>query len=411
MMGRNLPWLYTNRALRSFSTAFLTVVFPLYLAVSGYSAAKIGLVLSLSGIVSVVLLATVGVLADSGRKRSLIGLGVLAVLGGLAMALSPAMWVVVLASGLGGVGKGGGAGSGGSWGPFLPAEQPLLADSVTSANRTKVFGQISFVGVITGAAGSLVAVVPAFLHNRGWSWIAGYHVLFIASAGLAVVMILSALPLRESRRPSPSSKAPPADAPPISFRQLIGRLGLTNSLNGLAMGFMGPLLTYWFYRRYGAGTAELGMFYAVVNLATAVPYLLASKVAKRMGAVNAVSVTRALSVVSLLAMAFMPAFWEAALWFLVRMVFNSLGMPTRQSYTMGVSDDRYRSRVAAFSTLPAQVTAMISPVIGGVAMETMLDFPIFGAAFFMSLNVVAYSMAFRHVLPPEETDHAKHPAT
>lgn len=82
------------------------------------------------------------------------------------MALSPAMWVVVLASGLGG------AGSGGSWGPFLPAEQRLLADSVTSANRTKVFGQISFVGVITGAAGSLVAAVPAVLHNRGWSWIA-----------------------------------------------------------------------------------------------------------------------------------------------------------------------------------------------------------------------------------------------
>lgn len=77
-MGRNLPWVYTNRALRSLSTAFLTVVFPLYLAVSGYSAAKIGLVLSLSGIVSVVLLATVGVLADSGRKRSLIGLGCLA---------------------------------------------------------------------------------------------------------------------------------------------------------------------------------------------------------------------------------------------------------------------------------------------------------------------------------------------
>lgn len=43
-----------------FFHGILTVVFPLYLAVSGYSAAKIGLVLSLTRIVSVVLLATVG---------------------------------------------------------------------------------------------------------------------------------------------------------------------------------------------------------------------------------------------------------------------------------------------------------------------------------------------------------------
>ena len=405
-MSQNLRWLYVNRGLRSFATAFLTVVLPLYLAVSGYTAVQIGLVISLSGVVSIVLLAAVGFLADRGRKRTLIGLGALAVLGGVAMALSPALWVIVLASGLGGVGKGGGAGSGGSWGPFLPAEQPLLADSVTAENRTRVFGQISFVGVLTGAVGSLVAGVPAWLHQRGWSWIAGYHLLFLFSAGLAVVMMTSALPLVEVR-PRAADPAEPAPPPPaISFRRLIGRLGLTNSLNGLAMGFMGPLLTYWFYRRFGAGTAELGVLYALVNLSTAIPYLLASRIAKYMGAVKAVSVTRALSTLSLLGMAFMPVFWAAGGLFLLRMVFNSLGMPTRQSYTMGVSDDRHRSRVSAFSTLPSQVTAMISPVIGGAEMGSLLDFPIFGAVFFMSLNVIAYYLAFRHVLPPEEVAQA-----
>jgi hypothetical protein len=73
---------------------------------------------------------------------------------------------------------------------------------------------------------------------------------------------------------------------------------------------------------------------------------------------------------------------------------------------MGVSDDRHRSRVSAFSTLPSQVTAMISPVIGGAEMGSLLDFPIFGAVFFMSLNVIAYYLAFRHVLPPEEVTPA-----
>ncbi len=404
-MSKNLPWLYANRALRSFATAFLTVVFPLYLAVSGYSAARIGLVLTLSGVVSVGLLAGVGIFADKvGRKRAIIILSVLSLLGGLAMAASTAFWLIVLSSGLGGVGKGGGAGSGGSWGPLFPAEQPLLAEAASSENRTKVFGRISFVGVMAGAVGSLVAVVPEWLHRNGWTWNAGYHLLFAFSAFMSLLMILVAMPIRET---AATLTAEPGEAPPISVRSLTGRLGLTNALNGLGFGFLGPLLTYWFYRRYGAGPAELGVLYTIINLATALPYLLASRVARWLGAVKAVTFTRILSIVSLLLMAFMPVFWAAGLLYLLRMVFNSFGMPARQSFAMGVSDRRYRSRVAAFSNLPSQLTAMISPVIGGDAMETMLDFPIYGAAFFMMLNVAAYYLAFRNIAPPEERNRRK----
>jgi hypothetical protein len=76
---------------------------------------------------------------------------------------------------------------------------------------------------------------------------------------------------------------------------------------------------------------------------------------------------------------------------------------------MGIPDRRYRSRVAAFSNLPAQLTAMISPVIGGDEMATMLNFPVYGAAFFMVLNVIAYYFSFRNIAPPEE-QHRRHKA-
>ncbi len=412
-MERNLTWLYANRGLRSFATAFLTVIFPLYLAVSGYSAARIGLVLTLSGIVSVALLAGVGIFGDKvGRKRAIIILSALSLVGGLVMSVSMAFWLIVLASGLGGVGKGGGAGSGGSWGPLFPAEQPLLAAAVTPENRTKVFGRISFVGVLAGALGSLVAVIPEMLHRNGWTWDAGYHLLFAFSALLSVFMILVAMPIRETKLAPPlpqtvDKDAKDAPAPPISILRFTGRLGLTNALNGLGFGFLGPLLTYWFYRRYGAGPAELGVLYTIINLATALPYLLASGLAKRIGAVRAVTVSRIFSIAALIAMPFMPAFWLAGFFYLLRMVFNSLGMPSRQSYAMGVSDPRYRSRVAAFSNLPSQLTAMITPVIGGDEMETFLDFPVYGAAFFMTLNVIAYYFAFRNIVPPEERNRGK----
>ncbi len=411
-LSQNLKWLYANRALRSFATAFLTVIFPLYLAVSGYSAAKIGMVLTLSGIVSVVLLAGVGLFGDLvGRKRAIVILSLLSLIGSLVMSGWNNFWLIVLASGLGGVGKGGGAGSGGSWGPLFPAEQPLLTEAVTPENRTTVFGRISFVGVLAGALGSLVAAIPEILHKNGTPWLFGYHLLFMFSALLSLLMMVVVWPIQEAHKSSENERLDNDAPPPINVRQLTQRLGLTNALNGLGFGFLGPLLTYWFYRRYGAGPAELGVLYTIINLSTAVPYLLASWVSHRFGAVRAVTYTRIISIACLAVMPFMPTFWLAGLGYLLRMVFNSMGMPARQSYAMGVSNPRYRSRVAAFSNLPSQLTAMLSPAIGGSEMESFLDFPVYGAVFFMGLNVIAYYFAFRHIVPPEEQNRSSPPPT
>lgn len=403
-MANNLRWLITGRVLRSFSTAFLTVIFPLYLARDGYSAARIGLVLAISGGVTVLLVAGVGLAADKfGRKRVIMGLAMLAVLGGIGMALSPAFWIVILASGLGGVGRGGGAGSGGSWGPVFPAEQPLVADSIEVQDRTRAFGQLSFVGVMAGAAGSLVAAVPNLLHGYGMGWIESYRWLFGASAVISLGMVFATLPIHES---PPSRTVVDPTAAPISLRRLVGRLGVTNALNGLGFGFLGPLLTYWFYRRYGVGPAEIGLVYTIVNLASAFPYLWSAPLTKMLGAVKTVVVTRGISLIALLLMIWAPTFWVAGILYTLRMAFNSLGMPARQSYVMGVSDPRYRSRVSAFGSLPSQVTSMISPAVGGALMDSFMEVPILGAVIFMGLNLVTYYYAFRDVPAEGERSHA-----
>ncbi|MGH9296198.1 MAG: MFS transporter, partial [Acidimicrobiales bacterium] len=117
----NLRWLYASRAVRSFSTAFLTVVFPLYLATEGYSSTKIGLVLTVGGFISAGLVLAVGLGGDRiGRRRMLLWVAALGVVGGVGLAVSTELAVVMLANGLCGVGRGGGAGSGGSWGPVFP---------------------------------------------------------------------------------------------------------------------------------------------------------------------------------------------------------------------------------------------------------------------------------------------------
>ena len=402
--AHNLPWLYVVRALRSLSTACLTVVFPLYLAKEGMGAASIGLIVSLSGLVSVALVLGVGFFADRfGRRRTLLGLSVLSAAGGFLLAWAPlGILIAVVASGLGGVGRGGGAGSGGNYGPVIPAEQPLLAAAASDRDRTRVFGIVSFVGVLAGAAGSLLAGAPGILGGHSLSLVAGYRLLFAASGVVGVAMLLATLPVREVVPAALTDGAAAPSQAAVPFRELIGKLAVTNGLNGLGIGFLGPVLTYWFYRRFGVGAAEIGVLYAVINLASAMPYLGSASLARRLGAVRTVVITRLTGVAALLAMPFLPSFFLVGLAYALRICLNSLGMPARQSFTMAVSDERYRGRVAALGSLPSQVTSLVTPAVAGAVMDSWLSFPLFGAAVFIAANAVSYHFAFHRVRVPGE---------
>ncbi len=405
--ARNVFWLYAGRGLRSFATAFLTVAFPLYLTQSGYGSGRIGLVVTLSTLVTAALVAVVGIVSDRvGRKLVLMVLGVLAVFGSIGIAISTATLWIAFVSGISGIGRGGGAGSGGSWGPVFPAEQPLLASAVPAEQRNTVFSRIAFVGVLAGAGGSLVAALPRLLHSDGLSWIAAYRWLFYLSAALAVLMVAVTIPLREERIPASSAMPPTAAEPSLRAGGFLGRLSLTNALNGLGFGFLGPLLTYWFHARFGVGPAALGTLYAITNLVAALPYLGAARLAQRFGSVWSTTITRAVSVVMLLAMAVAPTYALAGLAYVLRMAFNSVSIPLRQSFVMGVSRADQRGRMAAFSMLPSQLTSTISPVLGGELMQSFLDTPLVGAAVFMTANFILYYLFFRDLHPPEETERA-----
>lgn len=416
-LERNLPWLYAGRSLRSLATSFLGVIAPLYLAKIGYSGSAVGVVFTLGSVIVAILVIAVGVAGDRiGRRPVLVSLGLLGTVGAAALALSPSLAVVTIGCGLSGVGRGGGVGSGGAWGPFFPAEQPLLAASVPDRRRTAVFTTIGLIGVLSGAVGSAVAFVPDWLHAVGLPWATAYRLLFALAAAISLAVACLSFPLRD---PVPNSGAPgrsgasPAPAADdhgsdrpvgLSARQLLTRLGLTNALNGFGVGFLGPILVYWFYRRYEAGPAEVGALYVAANALSALPYLGTVRLVARLGAVRAVVVSRALSAAILLSMAWAPTFALAAAAFILRSGVNSISIPARQSYVMAVAPHGRRGAIAAFGALPAQATASLSPAVAGALMNVLLDVPLYGSALFMGANAIAYWLSFRDSPPPEERD-------
>jgi len=391
-LKRDLALLLAARMLRSLTQGFLVIVVPIYLARLGFSAVQIGTLLMVTTVASAVMVILVGLGADRwGRKTVLILLAVLQAAGAAGFVFSTAFWLLTAASALGTIGRGGGAGSGGAFGPFYPAEQPLVTEHVSMPHRNTVFGFLSFLGVLGGAAGSLLAMLPDHLTRGPAGWRTGYMVLFGLTLAISLLLIAILLPVGEKKRPA--GKA----ALRLSWK-LVGKFSLTNAFNGFGIGFLGPLLTYWFYIRFGAGPGTIGLLFTIVNLVTALPYLLSARLGNTFGMVRTVVVTRTVAVFLTALMVLAPTYWVAGVLYTLRMAFNTLGNPLRQSFVMGMSREEERSTVAAFSNLPMQITSALSPPLGGWLLdEGLLGIPLLLAALFQMANVVFYWRFFRQV--------------
>ncbi|MGH9102369.1 MAG: MFS transporter [Acidimicrobiales bacterium] len=429
--GRNVAVATGARVAMSAARALAGVMVPVYLALAGYSAFRLGLLFVVVGVASAGLSTAVGFLSDRlGRKAFLIGVPLLASGAGVAYALSLDPVVVFVAGALGSFGRGGGAG-GGTVGPYAPAEQALVAESVPPANRNAAFGRLAFGSSLGAVAGSLLAAGLVSDHPARAHLLAAYRPGFMALAACAFVAGAAGLLLHETG-PHRQTEEPPARPReqgqvgrgrgqgqvgrgrgrilPRASAPLLYRLWAANALNGTAVGMFGPFVSYWFYRRYGVGAATIGELYAVINAATTVSNLSAAGFGRRWGLVRSATWFRVAQAVLLVPMVLAPAFLVAGGIYLVRMAAQRVAMPLRQSYVMAMADPAERARVAALSRLSSQVTAAGSPALAGELFDHVsLAAPFLIGGLLQLANAAVFFLFFRRRPPEEEVAAAALP--
>ncbi|MGH9115873.1 MAG: MFS transporter, partial [Acidimicrobiales bacterium] len=391
---------------------------PVYLALSGYSGFRLGVLFVVVGVVSAAETTAIGFWSDRiGRKRFLVGVPLLAALGGAAYAVSRDPVVIFAGAAIGSFGRGGGAG-GGSVGPYAPAEQALVAESVTPSQRSSAFGRLAFGSSLGALAGSLLAAGLIRGHPSRAAALGAFRPAFVALAACAVVAAALGLLLvetagRPNGTPSPGEPGVAPIAPaagsdrrpflPRESRSLLHRLWVTSALNGTAIGMFGPFVSYWFYRRYGVGAGTIGELYAVINAFTAVSNLSAAGFGRRWGVVRASTAFRVVQSVLIVPMVLAPSFSLAGAIYLLRMVAQRVSMPLRQSYMMGMADPAERARVAALARLPAQATSAGTPALAGELFDHVsLAAPFLVGGAFQLANALVYYAFFRGRPPQEE---------
>lgn len=406
LSDRSLRFLCIGRAIRSFGQSYLIVIVPLFLLARGAQPAQVGVLVMFWALGSALLGTIAGFIGDRyGRKNVLLAFGVFSFAGALVFSAEPPLWALAIAGALGTIGRGGGPASGGAFGPFYSAEQALIAEHAPDGLRTRIFSIFSLCGSIGGAAGLLLTGLPQlFVRAHLGTHMSAYRALFLITAAVAAALVGATLPIEERRQSPARHERPRSLALSPRSRSLVARFWVTNSLNGLAVGFLGPMLVLWFHLRYGASSHEIGAVYLAIAIASAVSYLFVGRVVARIGgAVKTIVVLRVAACVLLAVMPLMPALWLAGLVYLVRMMFNSMTMPVRQSYVMGIVSPEERSRVASLSNLPSQFFSMLGPAVAGVLLtETWIGTMLEAAASLQLLNAGAYWLLFGEVVPPEE---------
>ncbi len=261
--SRSLLFLSMGRALRSFNQAYLGVITPLYLIARGAGTAEVGLLVTVWAAGSAILGLAAGFFGDRfGRKAVLAVFSLLGVIAAFAFFLGMPFWVLGVAGALGGIGRGGGPASGGAFGPFYSAEQALVAEHVEQHLRTRIFAAFSMVGAIGGALGFLLTFVR------------DYRIDFLLAAIISAILLFTIIPIRETHE---LGDRPLRTAMPRLSKQtraIVLRFVITNATNGLAVGFLGPMLVLWFHLRYHAGASQIGLIYLIIATSSIASYRL-----------------------------------------------------------------------------------------------------------------------------------------
>ncbi len=402
-----LPWITTDgrlilaaRAVRTFAYGFVSVLLGLYLKEVGFSPQQVGAVLTTTLLGSAAFTALFTRVADRvGRRRLVQAATVFMAASGAAFAFSRSFPLLILASLTGTLGA-----TSGEVGPFLSLEQTMLPQTVDEGRRTRLFSLYNVVGALAASLGALFAGAPAVLQRAaGFDTEESLRVMFLAYAGCALV----ALALSSRLSGAVEAVAATGGAPLGGLRRSRGivlRMSALFSLDSLAGGFViQSLLAFYFNLRWGAGPALLGPIFLWTGLLQAGSFLVAARVADRIGLIRTMVYTHLPSNVLLMAIPFAPTLGWATALLMARFALSQMDVPARQSYIVAVVDPDERISAAVITNIVRNVAGATTPVLGGVAMQVVgLGVPFFiGGGLKIVYDLLLYAM-FRNVRPPEE---------
>jgi MFS family permease len=389
--------LLSARGLRAFADGFVALLLPVYLTQLGFDAFATGILTTATLLGSAVLTLGVGVTAHFLEpRRLLVASSLLMFATGICFALFGEFWPLVIIGFVGTLNP-----TSGDVSLFLPLEQSLLSHGVADDKRTALFARYSLVGSLFGALGALAAAVPEFATAiLPLDFTGALKAMFVLYGlfGLMTFTLYRRLP-QES-----AGDVGPVKQPLAQSRRIVFTLAALFSLDSFGGGFfVQSLLALWLFDRFGLSLAMAASFFFWSGVLTAFSYLVAVRIAGRIGLVNTMVFTHIPSSLCVILVPFVPQLGIVLALLLVRAALSQMDVPTRSSYVMAVVTPPERAAAASITAVPRSLASAMSPVLAGWLMSvSAFAWPLLiGGALKIVYDLLLLAM-FRRIKPPEE---------
>jgi MFS family permease len=336
------------------------------------------------------------VAARFSRRRLLLAAAALMTATGLGFALVTDFWPLLIIAFVGTLNV-----SSGDVTVFLPLEQAMLAQTVADRDRTALFARYSVVGTLAGAVGTLFAAAPELAAARfGVEAVPAMQAMFVLYAliGVAAGLLYRGLAREGGGTPEPVTE------PLRSSRRTVYKLAALFSVDAFAGGFIvQSLLALWLFQAFALSVAVAGQIFFWSNVLTAVSFLAAVPIARRVGLVNTMVFSHLPANACLIAIPFVGDLWTVIALLMVRSLLSQMDVPTRTSYVMAVVTPAERPAAASVTSVPRSLASAASPLLAGHMLAvSMFGWPLVVAGALKVVYDLMLLFQFRHLRPPEE---------
>jgi MFS family permease len=378
-----------NVVLAGAALGVFRLLFNFYVISLGYNEAFLGNLVTASSLTSLLVALPMGYLADRlGRKISLLlgGLGVAVAV--LVMVLWPSGTIFILMNVVIGMAQ---SLSGVTMGPFL-------MENSSDKERTYLFSFGSGLLMASASAGNwLGGNLPSWMVGGGTVLPTNSNAYGLSLLVVAAGTALSVLPLFLLKLPR-LEKSERSGFAPISYFSrhpvLIGKLIIPMLVTSIGAGLIMPFMNVFYRQVYYQSDQTIGALFAWGSLAMGIGLMIAPPLADRMGKIQLVVVTQALSIPFLALMGFSPWFALSAGAYYIRLALMNMSSPVYQTFVMERVDPPARAMVASLVSMSNNFGWAFSPTISGWIQVNYGFGPAFGATILLYVLSIYLYWAF-----------------
>ncbi len=349
-----------NLVITGVAMGVFRLIFNFFVLARGFDETLLGSLVTVNSLTSLIVALPIGYLADTlGRKRSLLLAGALTSASIALMVVVPTVPMLYAANILFGV----------SQSLAAVTNSPFLMENSGESERTYLFSFSSGLQMASQSVGNWVGgMLPGWIAvSRGIdaTSVEAYGVALLMMAGVGA---LGLIPLALMRMPV-LAKSQRTVFAPISYAQshprLLGMLISPMLVTAIGAGMIMPFMNVFFRQQYGQPDPAIGALFAWGSLAMGVGLFIAPPLADRIGKIQLVVITQALSIPFLILLGFSPWFWLSVVAYLVRVALMNMSSPIYQTFVMERVDPGARATVASLVSMSWNFGWAFSPIVSG----------------------------------------------